>query len=179
MALEPPEEPPWDASFYAAGPPMIDIQEEGFDEFIAAGLMFDSAYESRVAMVIPGITRELREQAQERSPWLYGILSGAHLNETFGQGDEMEGVVHIDPTVWHPVLGGRPVDYGHRIHTQEGRPWFVWTIAEEADRIIQKYGAELIDVVGDVFNRQRAASAMGLFSEASYIQAGIDFIAGA
>ena len=129
----------------------IRIEERGFDEFIAESLVFDGTYQSEAAHIMPGITKEFRAAAQDRSPYLYGILQSAHMDETVQDGDSYMGIVRIDPGIWHPILGGRPVDYGHRIHTEDGRPWFGWTVEQEADRIINKYGADLADVYTDLF----------------------------
>lgn len=154
FSVAPPEEPPWDANFMMSQAQGIGfaMEEVGFDELIAATIGFDSKYESKAEEVIPGITRELREEAQTRSPYLYGVLQSAHLDETMHADDSYMGVVHINPEVWHPILGGRPVDYGHRIHTQDGRPWFGWTVDEEAERIIGKYGAQLGEVYVDALS---------------------------
>lgn len=90
------------------------------------------------------ITRDVRIAAQDRSPYLYGVLHGAHRDEFVGDIGRWGnfGRVFIDPSITHPIMGGRPYEYGQRLHIG-GRPWFLWTVEQDAPGIIERHGGEI------------------------------------
>lgn len=106
-----------------------------------------------VGETIKAITKDIRIAAQERSPYLFGVLHGAHRDEYIGNIGRFGnfGRVYIDPEVVHPVLGGHPYDYGAKIHNFD-RPWFLWTATEDAPDIIEKHGAELVGRFDQIFS---------------------------
>lgn len=129
------------ASNYTRGraTPLITIQAVGFDKIIndIAELERNWARESRD--VLGEGAKLFKEAAQKRSPYLYGVLRGAHFDEVTKELEDPVGIVSILHTRHH-VLGGYADDYGPRIH-REGRPWFGWTIEQEGSRILGKIGA--------------------------------------
>lgn len=131
--------------------PLITLVGHGLDAFIRKATHFETEWLRESREVIQSIVEQLAQEAQYRSPYLYGILQGAHLADSFIEGDSPTGVVHIDPDVTHPILGGRPVDYGARIHGED-RPWFGWTVEETADDIIRDHEAELTNVYAELFS---------------------------
>lgn len=110
----------------------------------------ERAYKIDSAKAITAMVRDLREAAMPRSPYLYGVLRSAHFSETRDVAGSWKGVVSIDPQVIHHTLGGRPAEYGARLH-QEGRPWFEWTVQLSADRIIDKHAGTLISAYSQLW----------------------------
>lgn len=90
------------------------------------------------------IAREFRQQAQLRSPYLFGILQGSHFDEVIEIEGEPAGLVSLK-RVEHPYIGGFTDEYGPRIHNYDNppRPWFSWTVEQEAQGIISKYSSEI------------------------------------
>lgn len=106
---------------------------------------FEAEYREEANKVLYRIAQRLSQHAQRRSPYLYGILHGAHRAEL--QNDA--GVVFIDPNVWHPYLGGHPAVYGAEIHAgvrpnARPNPWFETTVQQDADRIVREEGSEIL-----------------------------------
>ena len=110
----------------------------------------ERAYKIDSAKAITAIVRELRDQTMPRSPYLFGVLRSAHFSETRDVAGHWKGVVSIDPQVVHHILGGRPAEYGARLH-QEGRPWFEWTVIQEADRIVEKHAGTLVSAYSQLW----------------------------
>lgn len=90
--------------------------------------------------IIPAATAKQVERlllaAQAISPYLYGVLQGAHRGTVTPEPDGATGRLFIDPSVVHPVLGGRPVVYGTEIHNED-RPWMQTAFAQLEDSIAQ------------------------------------------
>lgn len=106
-------------------------------------LDIDRMYKIDSGKAVSAMVSELRREAMPRSPYLYGVLRNAHYSETRYVSGHWVGVVTIDPSVVHHILGGRPANYGARIHGED-RPWFEWTVVQEADRIIDKHSGEIV-----------------------------------
>ena len=104
----------------------------------------ERTYKIDSAKAISAIARDLNQEAMPRSPYLYGVLREAHFSETRAAGENWLGVVTIDTRVIHHILGGKPAEYGARIH-EEGRPWFEMTVRQEADRIVEKHAGKLVN----------------------------------
>jgi hypothetical protein len=85
------------------------------------------------------IAAQFLAETQYRSPYWTGHLRMHHTSFVKDYGyEEVLGIVAIDPGApEHPILGGRPSDYGHRLH-EEGRPWFARTIMEAGHQIMQR-----------------------------------------
>ena len=128
----------------AMGIPLFIIHTRGFDKLVFDIGELESNFDKDSKEVLRKGSKLFREATQERSPYLYGILRGAHFDDLI-EGDDPMGLVAIDPSVWHPILGGYPNEYGARIHG-EGRPWFAWTIDQEGDRIMGNIGSELAGI---------------------------------
>jgi len=86
---------------------------------------------------------ELSIEASEVAPFLYGVLSSAHRGEVKGK----MARVFIDPSVVHPVLGGKPAQYGAELH-ESGRPWFQWTLERHGERVTKEAGNQITAVLG-------------------------------
>ena len=110
----------------------------------------DRAYKIDSAKAITAMVRELKEQAMPKSPYLFGVLRGAHISETRDVAGHWKGVVTIDTQVVHHILGGRPAEYGAKLH-QEGRPWFEWTVITQADRIIEKHAGTIVSAYSQIW----------------------------
>lgn len=122
---------------------LITLNDEGFSELNVILSGFQKEQDKAAAEIIKKITQEMLRETQKRSPYLYGILRGAHLMQMEKQGGSERGIIGIHPATTHPILGGRPSVYGLRIHNEDGRPWFLWTIQDHAERILQEYGSSL------------------------------------
>lgn len=126
--------------------PLFKIITAGFDQFIRKTYQIDRDWAKESLEILADITEEVREAAQERSPYLYGILHDAHRDTVDADLDgDLWGIVHIATDVWHPILGGQPHLYGARIHGED-RPWFGWTADEAAPEIIERHAGRLVDV---------------------------------
>ena len=101
---------------------------------------------SAAGRMLAGVTGEVLEALRARSPILYGVLRMAHRAEI----SPTKGHIFIDPTVVHPVLGGRPVIYGAKLH-REGRPWFDQTVQQDVPEILAKYTADFVDEIEVIY----------------------------
>ena len=136
--------------FEAYADTVIQYTFEGWKELLRIWNAFEKEQKVAVPRVIEKITITLKPLVQRRSPYLYGILRGAHIATTEGRGHDATGVIGIHPATTHPVLGGRPATYGLRIHNEEGRPWFEQTVEADAERVVMKYGASLGEMYTNV-----------------------------
>lgn len=118
------------------------VTSDGFKELEAVLRQFDNEYNEAAKDIITKITQEGLKVVKPRSPYLYGILRGAHLAQFGGSGANFEGVIGIHPATVHPILGGRPSVYGLRLHNA-GRPWFAQSFWQDLPAIVKEYGAGL------------------------------------
>ena len=137
----------------------FSIRGIGFDELEDDIDLFEKKWDDEAAKILAEAARRLRKAAQPRSPYLYGVLRGAHFDtliEDSSFWNDQAGLVAIDPSVWHPILGGQPNIYGAEIHAGlkgPPRPWFAWTIEQEGASIIEESGGDLIGVYSKYINR--------------------------
>lgn len=114
---------------------------------------------TRVSRTYRIMAKNLRDRAAARSPWLYGVLSKSHRwryeRGVYGFG---LGVAHItldiDPDIEHPILGGKPVEYGPEVHDR--KPWFYgWTIDQEWPEIKSRTLKEVEQIFVDAWEHGR------------------------
>ena len=124
----------------------VTIFQRGFDKLIRDVESLEANWDQDSKGVLAKAARMFRVSAQERSPYLYGILRGAHFDEVNESADGPYGLVSIS-AAHHPILGGYADEYGPRIHAED-RPWFAWTIEQESSRIMGEVGSEMLGVYG-------------------------------
>jgi hypothetical protein len=148
----------WDP-FRGGGGGWVRITYTGFDELLRSIKMLEANWKRESEHILRDIARRLRVAAQPRSPYLYGVLRGAHFdtllkNSTFWGG--MAGLVAINPGREHPILGGRPNIYGAEIHAGlrgAHRPWFAQTVEQDAPSIMEEGGDELVGIYAEYLNQ--------------------------
>ena len=92
----------------------------------------------------------LANYAASISPWLYGVLSSAHRSVAVPvSSEEIVGTVYIDPSVVHPVLGGRPVVYGVEVHDR--KPWMQQALEHKEQAIYDAFGDGIILAIEELF----------------------------
>ena len=124
----------------------VQIYQMGMDKLIRDVENLEANWDKESRGVLAEGAKLFKEAAQERSPYLYGVLRGAHFSETGDSAEGQYGLVSISDA-WHHVLGGYASDYGPKIHADD-RPWFGWTIEQEGSRIMAEIGAEIADIYG-------------------------------
>ncbi|MCK5611837.1 hypothetical protein KAR91_58750, partial [Candidatus Pacearchaeota archaeon] len=125
--------------------PLVTITAVDFEKIINDIATFESNWNADSKKVLAEGGSLFSKAAQKRSPYLYGVLRGAHYSR-MADGDDGDpiAIVTIAHTPHH-VLGGYADDYGPRIH-REGRPWFGHTIEQEGAQIMDKIGASMVRV---------------------------------
>lgn len=126
---------------------IIRIYEMGFDKLISDINNLESKWDEESKKVLAKAAELFREAARERSPYLYGILRGAHFSDVEETTDGPVGLVAISDA-WHPIMGGYASDYGPRIHSED-RPWFAWTVEQESSRIMSEVGADMKSIYAE------------------------------
>lgn len=137
----------------------ITLRPEGFRELVRDINSLEANWDKESEQKLRDIAKKLRTAAQPRSPYLYGVLRGAHFDTllkspTFWGGKA--GLVAINPGTEHHILGGRPNIYGAEIHAGlrgAHRPWFAQTIEQDAPSIMEEGADELAGVYAEYLNR--------------------------
>jgi hypothetical protein len=136
-----------------------EIKAWGIDELINDINNLELNWDRESEKILLTIARQIRKAAQPRSPYLYGVLREAHFESLIHDASFWGGrasIVAIDPTVEHPILGGRPNIYGAEIHAGlrgEHRPWFVWTLEQDVPSILEDGGNEMKGIYAEYLNQ--------------------------
>lgn len=144
---------------YGQGLTWYEIQALGFKQLVRDIDKLEANWDKKSAKELTKIAKNLRMAAQPRSPYLYGVLRGAHFDtllkdSSFWGGQA--GLVAIDPEVTHYVLGGRPNVYGAEIHAGSRgahRPWFAWTLEQQGPSIIEEGGNEFKGIYAEYLDK--------------------------
>jgi hypothetical protein len=118
--------------------PLVTITAVDFEKIINDIATLESNWNADSKKVLAEGGSLFSKATAKRSPYLYGVLRGAHYSR-MAEDDGPIAIITVAHTPHH-ILGGYADDYGPRIH-REGRPWFSWAIEQEGARIMEKIGA--------------------------------------
>lgn len=133
---------------------MIDVQitDESLAEIAELRRRHRRAVEALAAradtplgQMLIDVTLQLGQKWEQGAPWLYGVLSRATRERIFND----TGRVFIDPSITHPVLGGRPAVYGPVQHRRT--PWVERVVSQDAPRIVNDAGQKFFREIGDIY----------------------------
>lgn len=113
-----------------------------------ANRQLEATGETAVVRMLAFITSEYGEKWEEESPFLTGSLASATREQVIFD----TGRVFIDPSTVNPILGGKPSEYGPKVH-DERNPWVERVFYSETARIV-KEGQEIIWSAMDEVFRQ-------------------------
>ena len=140
----------------------VNIEYRGFNELAAANAAYEATFigeEAPVNKMLMAIAQDLEKIAQDKSPFWLGGLKEAHT--TSWEFDH--ATMHLDPSAnEHPIMGGRPYDYGYSIHTLGGpgskppREWFYHTWLFHGKEVASKHTDKLIDMWATSYNSYNA-----------------------
>lgn len=144
---------------YGQGLTWWEIQALGFKQLERDLGTLERKWDKESEKILASTARKVRIAAQPRSPYLYGVLRGAHFDtllkdSSFWGGQA--GLVAIDPNVEHHILGGRPNVYGAEIHAGSRgahRPWFAWTLEQDVPSILEETGNELKGIYSEYLDK--------------------------
>jgi hypothetical protein len=101
-----------------------------------------------VVSVMARLTEITVDYATGIAPYYTGTLASSHRGEIEVGSGFVEGVIHLDPSVTNPVLGGKPVEYGPVVHTSQ--PWLLeWTVDWLIHDLLPDTGDRLLDAIID------------------------------
>ena len=144
---------------YGVGSKWWEIQSMGFKQLARDISALERNWEKESEKVLRDTARKIRKAAQPRSPYLYGVLREAHFDTLLKDASfwgGRAGLVAIDPSAEHHILGGRPNIYGAEIHAGlrgEHRPWFVWTLEQDVPSILEDGGNEMRGIYAEYLNQ--------------------------
>lgn len=110
--------------------------------------------DTEITHAVMGATNELRDLATAAAPMITGTLKSSH--RAIFTAAPVEGYVILDSSYTNPVFGGRPVDYGPKVHAGTGwasraKPWMQTTVDAHGAFVIHRHGAELKAFVDYVY----------------------------
>ena len=145
--------------FGGQGGGWVRITSSGFDELVRDINNLERNWKKESEQKLRDIAKNIRIAAEPRSPYLYGVLRGAHFDTLLKDASfwgGQAGLVAINPGAKHHILGGRPNVYGAEIHAGlrgHRRPWFAETVAQDVPSIMEEGGDELKGIYAEYLNK--------------------------
>lgn len=123
---------------------MFDLWELR-DKLHAAQRELETTGPTATVRMLAFVVNEYGEAWEDNAPFLTGTLASSTREIVIFN----TGRVFIDPANVNPILGGKPVDYGPKVHQR--KPWVSDVFYSETKRIVTKGQNMLFESMDEIF----------------------------